>query len=79
MVVISGYFSPLLKLITNGADVDYAMIDKDLQEREEFIAALESRFLFLAADARFTLRSLSSGFMKECILTYTPCSFSIYL
>lgn len=32
------------------------MIEEDLQEREDFIAALESRFLFLAADARSTLR-----------------------
>ncbi|GAV87235.1 hypothetical protein CFOL_v3_30661 [Cephalotus follicularis] len=50
------YFSPLLKSITTNADVDYAMIEQDLQERELFIAALESRFLFLAADARTTLR-----------------------
>ncbi|XP_060969399.1 uncharacterized protein LOC133036712 isoform X3 [Cannabis sativa] len=35
---------------------DYAMIEEDLQEREHFIEALESRFLFLAADARSTLR-----------------------
>ncbi|KAF7813469.1 uncharacterized protein G2W53_034445 [Senna tora] len=50
------YFSPLLKSITSKADVDRTMIGVDLQEREEFIAALESRFLFLAADARSTLR-----------------------
>ncbi|GMN51443.1 hypothetical protein TIFTF001_020607 [Ficus carica] len=49
------YFSPLLKSITNRSEVDYAMIDKDLEERENFIASLESRFLFLAADARSTL------------------------
>lgn len=38
------------------------MIGVDLEEREEFIAALESRFLFLAADARSTLRLLNAGF-----------------
>ena len=52
------YFSPLLKSITKGAEVDHAIIGVDLQERGEYIAALESRFLFLAADARSTLRLL---------------------
>lgn len=37
------------------------MIDKDLEEREEFIEALESRLLFLAADARSTLRLFRAG------------------
>ena len=32
------------------------MIEEDLEERQDFIAALESRFLFLASDARSTLR-----------------------
>ncbi|XP_054787435.1 uncharacterized protein LOC129293469 isoform X1 [Prosopis cineraria] len=50
------YFSPLLKSIPSGAEFDRAMIGVDLQEREDYIAALESRFLFLAADARSTLR-----------------------
>lgn len=50
------YFSPLLKSISRRADVDYAMIEEDLEEREDFISSLESRFLFLAADARSTLR-----------------------
>lgn len=50
------YFSPLLKSFTKRADVDYVMIEQDLEEREDFIASLESRFLFLAADARSTLR-----------------------
>ncbi|XP_050256713.1 uncharacterized protein LOC126702125 isoform X1 [Quercus robur] len=50
------YFSPLLKSITSRADVDHAMIEEDLEERQDFIAALESRFLFLASDARSTLR-----------------------
>lgn len=47
------------------------MIDKDLEERENFIASLESRFLFLAADARSTLRLSNVGFMHEIILTKT--------
>lgn len=50
------YFSPLLKSVTNRADVDYLMIGEDLEERDDLIALLESRFLFLAADARSTLR-----------------------
>ncbi|PSS08382.1 DNA ligase [Actinidia chinensis var. chinensis] len=50
------YFSPLLKSITKPVDVDYFMIEEDPKERDDFIAILESRFLFLAADARFTLR-----------------------
>lgn len=50
------YFSPLLKSVTNRADVDYVMIGEDLEERDDLIELLESRFLFLAADARSTLR-----------------------
>ncbi|XP_028078997.1 uncharacterized protein LOC114280806 isoform X2 [Camellia sinensis] len=50
------YFSPLLKSITKQTDVDYFMIEEDAEERDDFIAMLESRFLFLAADARSTLR-----------------------
>ncbi|XP_019055594.1 PREDICTED: uncharacterized protein LOC104611082 isoform X2 [Nelumbo nucifera] len=50
------YFSPLLKSITSRADNDYIMIGEDNEERQDFIELLESRFLFLAADARSTLR-----------------------
>lgn len=50
------YFSPLLKSITKPADIDYVMIEEDPEEREDFIVMLESRFFFLAADARSTLR-----------------------
>lgn len=32
------------------------MIGQDIKVRDAFIEALESRFLFLAADARSTLR-----------------------
>ncbi|KAH7851363.1 hypothetical protein Vadar_010585 [Vaccinium darrowii] len=52
----TSYFSPLLKSITKQADVDYFMIEEDPDERDDFIATLESRFFFLAADARSTLR-----------------------
>ncbi|KAL5721966.1 hypothetical protein ACHQM5_005542 [Ranunculus cassubicifolius] len=50
------YFSPLLKSVTSKADVDYVMIGEDFEEREYFFELLESRFLYLAADARSTLR-----------------------
>ncbi|KAK3224640.1 hypothetical protein Dsin_004502 [Dipteronia sinensis] len=72
------YFSPLLKSITNRADVDYVMIEEDLEERELFIATLESRFLFLAADARSTLRGWRPSY-KNVLLAVRkklniPCS-----
>ncbi|KAK7320213.1 hypothetical protein RJT34_04949 [Clitoria ternatea] len=51
------YLSPLLKSIPfTKEDLDRSMIGVDLQLRQQFIAALESRFFFLAADARSTLR-----------------------
>nr|GMD70248.1 uncharacterized protein LOC109175214 isoform X1 [Ipomoea batatas] len=56
------YLSPLLKSITKKADVDFAMIEEDLEKREEFMSMLESRFLYLAADARSTLRSLRPSY-----------------
>ncbi|CAM8918664.1 unnamed protein product [Rhodiola kirilowii] len=37
-------------------DSEYVAIGEDLEERESLISLLESRFLFLAADARATLR-----------------------
>lgn len=52
------YLSPLLKSISfaNTSDLDRSMIGVDLRQRQQFIEALESRFFFLAADARSTLR-----------------------
>ncbi|KAK1288678.1 hypothetical protein QJS10_CPB19g01604 [Acorus calamus] len=50
------YFSPLLKSIMNKPDVGYEIHCEDYEAREDFIEHLESRFLFLAADARSTLR-----------------------
>lgn len=52
----SSYFSPLLKSIPNKGGGDRLMIGQDIQVRDGFIESLESRFLFLAADARSTLR-----------------------
>ncbi|KAL4578903.1 hypothetical protein LXL04_015034 [Taraxacum kok-saghyz] len=52
----TSYFSPLLKSIAKPAEIDYVMIEEDPEEREEFIRILESRFFFLAADARSSLR-----------------------
>ncbi|XP_024023533.1 uncharacterized protein LOC21407836 isoform X2 [Morus notabilis] len=72
------YFSPLLKSVTKGTNVDYAIIDTDLQERENFIAALESRFLFLAADARSTLRGWRPSYRNVLLAVRKelniPCS-----
>lgn len=55
-VLVSSYFSPLLKSIPNKGGRDRLMIGQDIQVRDGYIEALESRFLFLAADARSTLR-----------------------
>ncbi|KAJ0048636.1 hypothetical protein Pint_16839 [Pistacia integerrima] len=72
------YFSPLLKSLTNGADVDHVMIEEDLEEREGFIAGLESRFLFLAADARSTLRGWRPSYRNVLLAVRKklniPCS-----
>ncbi|XP_073100465.1 uncharacterized protein [Elaeis guineensis] len=51
------YFSPLLKSITSRRDADFATDGEAIEGREDFIAHLESRFLYLAADARSTLRN----------------------
>lgn len=50
------YFSPLLKSITSKQNADCVVHGEAIEERENFIAHLESRFLYLAADARSTLR-----------------------
>ncbi|XP_020573589.1 uncharacterized protein LOC110019996 isoform X2 [Phalaenopsis equestris] len=50
------YFSPLLKSISSKPDIDYILEEADDQQREDYITHLESRFFFLAADARSTLR-----------------------
>ncbi|XP_042474168.1 uncharacterized protein LOC122056325 isoform X2 [Zingiber officinale] len=50
------FFSPLLKSITRKQEFSFTMDDEYIEEREDFIEHLESRFLYLAADARSTLR-----------------------
>ncbi|GLT55895.1 hypothetical protein SLA2020_289800 [Shorea laevis] len=71
------YFSPLLKSIMSRADIGNVMIE-DLDEREGFIAALESQFLFLAADAQSTLRGWRPSY-RDVLLSVRkklniPCS-----
>ncbi|EEF34684.1 uncharacterized protein LOC8289104 isoform X2 [Ricinus communis] len=73
------YFSPLLKSITgNGVDVEYSTFEDDMAEREAFIAALESRFLYLAADARSTLRGWRPSYRNVLLAVRKklniPCS-----
>ncbi|OVA08650.1 hypothetical protein BVC80_1613g19 [Macleaya cordata] len=72
------YFSPLLKSMTNRTEVDYIMIGEDFEEREDFIELLESRFLYLAADARSTLRGWRPSY-RDILLSVrrklsVPCS-----
>lgn len=74
----TSYFSPLLKSIAKPSDIDYVMIEEDPNEREEFIRILESRFFYLAADARSSLRgwrptyrNVLLGVRKELKI---PCS-----
>ncbi|KAI3746038.1 hypothetical protein L6452_08454 [Arctium lappa] len=74
----TSYFSPLLKSIAKPSDIDYVMIEEDPEEREDFIRILESRFFFLAADARSSLRgwrptyrNVLLGVRKELKI---PCS-----
>ncbi|XP_058732381.1 uncharacterized protein LOC131603926 isoform X1 [Vicia villosa] len=50
------YLSPLLKSITLTTPTTTSMVEQDIQLRQQFIATLESRFFYLAADARSTLR-----------------------
>ncbi|KAI3724276.1 hypothetical protein L2E82_36048 [Cichorium intybus] len=77
----TSYFSPLLKSIAKPSKIDYVMIEEDPEEREEFIRILESRFFFLAADARSSLRgwrptyrNVLLGVRKELKI---PCSTKI--
>lgn len=50
------YLSPLLKSITLTTATTTTLDEHDIQLRQQFIATLESRFFYLAADARSTLR-----------------------
>ncbi|GER56735.1 hypothetical protein STAS_34471 [Striga asiatica] len=72
------YFSPLLKSILRSDGDDGIMIGEDPNEREDFITRLESRFLFLAADARSTLRGWRPSYRKVLLAVRKqlkiPCS-----
>uniref|UniRef100_A0A0E0M1V9 Uncharacterized protein n=1 Tax=Oryza punctata TaxID=4537 RepID=A0A0E0M1V9_ORYPU len=52
----TSYFSPLLKSIAKRPNSDYVDALDDIEERDIFISKLESRFLYLAADARSIIR-----------------------
>ncbi|KAG2643770.1 hypothetical protein PVAP13_2KG348165 [Panicum virgatum] len=52
----TSYFSPLLKSIARRPNSDSAVVLDDIEERDLFISKLESRFLYLAADARSIIR-----------------------
>ncbi|XP_027915451.1 uncharacterized protein LOC114174918 [Vigna unguiculata] len=74
------YFSPLLKSIpfSNTTQLQRSMIGVDLSTRLQFIEALESRFFFLAADARSTLRGWRPSYRNVLLHIRTkfdiPCS-----
>uniref|UniRef100_I1QPE2 Uncharacterized protein n=1 Tax=Oryza glaberrima TaxID=4538 RepID=I1QPE2_ORYGL len=53
---IKSYFSPLLKSIAKRPNSDYVDALDDIEERDILISKLESRFLYLAADARSIIR-----------------------
>ncbi|CAN6714499.1 unnamed protein product [Malus baccata var. baccata] len=78
MESMSSYFSPLLKSIMSRTNVDHSMVEEDLDEREEFLAVLESRFLFLAADARSTIRGWRPSYRNVLLAVRkelnVPCS-----
>nr|CAB3457205.1 unnamed protein product [Digitaria exilis] len=48
----TSYFSPLLKSIARRPNSDSIVVLDNIEERDLFISKLESRFLYLAADAR---------------------------
>ncbi|CAD6219017.1 unnamed protein product [Miscanthus lutarioriparius] len=52
----TSYFSPLLKSIARRPNSDGVVVLDDIEERDHFISKLESRFLYLAADARSIIR-----------------------
>jgi len=56
--VVFSYFSPLLKSIARRPNSDSAVVLDDIEERDLFISKLESRFLYLAADACSIIRSV---------------------
>ncbi|KAF8090445.1 hypothetical protein N665_0476s0024 [Sinapis alba] len=76
------YFSPLLKSIPNkGGGGERIMIGEDIDVRDGFIQSLESRFLFLAADARSTLRGWRPSYRNVLLAVRhklnIPCSSNL--
>ncbi|XP_078444717.1 uncharacterized protein LOC144713872 isoform X2 [Wolffia australiana] len=76
--VACSYFSPLLKSFAKHPDVDQTMEGNGVEGRDDFIDLLESRFLFLAADARSTLRGWRPSY-RDVLLgvrrkLHVPCS-----
>ncbi|KAL0731733.1 hypothetical protein Bca4012_027827 [Brassica carinata] len=69
------YFSPLLKSIPNKGGGERLMIGEDIDVRDGFIQSLESRFLFLAADARSTLSAHLCGTDSLSLTILKPKSF----
>ncbi|KAF3677849.1 putative non-functional NADPH-dependent codeinone reductase 2-like [Capsicum annuum] len=61
------YFSPMLKSVTKRTEFDCVMVGEDPEERADFLSMLESRFLYLAADARSTLRGRRPSY-REVLL-----------
>lgn len=58
MSFVCSYFSPLLKSIAKRPNADSVVALDDMEERDIFISKLESRFFYLAADARSIIRSV---------------------
>jgi hypothetical protein len=52
----------LLKSIARRPNSDGVVVLDDIEERDHFISKLESRFLYLAADARSIIRSVKELF-----------------
>lgn len=72
---LCSYFSPVLKSLARRNDAEcYLCLDVP-EEREEFIHLLESRFLFLAADARSTIRLfICFSFFFTSLYEYNHCN-----
>lgn len=79
--ICCSFFSPLLKSITSKRDADFTVNGEYIEEREDFIEHLESQFLYLAADARATLRfgTFKNSVSCTCyLLLRFWCMFSFY-
>ncbi|KMZ73837.1 hypothetical protein ZOSMA_13G00380 [Zostera marina] len=72
------YFSPLLKSFTVKSNMDYGIYMDHIEQRDYFIDQLESRFLFLAADAHSTIRGWRPSYRNILLRVrkklHVPCS-----